>query len=273
MAALTVALLASPAPDARADSAPAADDWVETTLASMTLEEKVGQLFVTYVYGTRRRHPEPADVAANQAMYGVDNAERADRPDTSLGGIIYFAWTNNVQNPPQIAGLSNGIQDAALAQPQAVPLLIGTDQERGVVARIGPPATQLPGNMALGAGAQQRATPGRRGRSAATSSGDGHQLELRPRGRRQHQPANPVIGVRSFGDRTRAWSPRMTAAQIARLQEARDRRRRQALPRPRRHRDRQPQRAAGHQPHPRGVGAARRAAVPGRDRRRHADRS
>ena len=115
MAALVLSTLAVRTPEAHADEA-TNDDWVETTLASMTLEEKVGQLFMTHAYGTTADTQNPADVAANQKMYGVDNAEQLiDKYQP--GGIIYFAWTNSVQNPDQIAELSNGIQDAALAQP------------------------------------------------------------------------------------------------------------------------------------------------------------
>ena len=131
VAALLVSALTVRGPDARA-SAPAApeEDRVETTLASMTLEEKVGQLFMTNVYGSSADTQAPADVAANQELYGVDNAEQLIE-QYHPGGIIYFAWTNSVQNPPQIAGLSNGIQDAALGQETAVPSLIGIDQEGG----------------------------------------------------------------------------------------------------------------------------------------------
>jgi beta-N-acetylhexosaminidase len=197
-------------PDAQA--APAAeDDWVETTLAEMTIEEKVGQLFMTHVYGSSADTQDPADVAANRKLYGVDNAEQLIaryRP----GGIIYFAWTNSVQNPNQIAGLSNGIQDAALAQRMAVPSLVGIDQEGGIVARIGPPATQLPGNMALGAG---RSTSD--AQAAAAINGDelkamGINWNFAPVADVNVNPANPVIGVRSFGENPRLAAS-MTAAQ------------------------------------------------------------
>ncbi len=210
LAALVVAGLAVGPPKARAASAPD-DDWVETTLAEMTLEEKVGQLFMTNVYGSTADTQNPADVAENQKLYGVDNAEQLiDRYQP--GGIIYFAWTNSVQNPDQIAGLSNGIQDAALSQRMAVPSLVGIDQEGGIVARIGPPATQLPGNMALGAGRSNRDA-----QTAAAINGDelaamGINWNFAPVADVNVNPANPVIGVRSFGENPRLVSG-MTAAQ------------------------------------------------------------
>jgi beta-N-acetylhexosaminidase len=211
VAALLVTALTVRGPDAQAGAPAAPEDWVETTLASMTLEEKVGQLFMTNVYGSSADTQAPADVAANQRLYGVDNAEQLIER-YHPGGIIYFSWTNSVQNPPQIAGLSNGIQDAALAQETAIPSLIGIDQEGGIVARIGPPATQLPGNMALGAGRSTQDA-----QTAAAINGDelaamGINWNFAPVADVNVNPANPVIGVRSFGENPRL-AARLTAAQ------------------------------------------------------------
>jgi beta-N-acetylhexosaminidase len=189
--------------------AQAQDDWIETTLASMTLEEKVGQLFMTHVYGDTADTQNPAYVQANQKLYGVDNAAQL-MDEYQVGGVIYFAWTDSVKNPQQIARLSNGIQDAAQAQRVPVPSLVGIDQEGGIVARIGEPMTQLPGNMALGAGRSTRDA-----RDAAAINGDelaamGINWNFAPVADVNVNPANPVIGVRSFGE-----NPRMAADMVA----------------------------------------------------------
>ena len=182
------------APAASASSS----DRIDQIIKRMTLEEKVGQLFVTYAYGRTADTTDPADVAHNQQELGVANG-KALIEKYHLGGVIYFAWSNNVANPEQIAGLSNGLQRVATSQPSGIPLLISTDQEHGVVTRVGPPATQLPGNMALGAG---RSVPN--AYDAAQISGK----ELRAIGINQDfapvadvnvNAQNPVIGVRSFG--------------------------------------------------------------------------
>ena len=172
--------------------------WIASTMARMTLEDKVGQLFVSHVYGTSVDTTDAGDVASNRAELGVDNAEQLI--DTyHVGGIIYFAWAHNVADPQQIAQLSNGIQRVSLAQPAGVPAVITTDQEGGLVYRVGPPATQFPGNMALGAG---------RSAADAQQAADITGHELRAMGINQDyapvadvnvNPANPVIGVRSFG--------------------------------------------------------------------------
>jgi beta-N-acetylhexosaminidase len=169
--------------------------WVEKTLSHMTLRQKVGQLFVINGYGQSVQDPNPQMVALNKQYYGVRTIEQL-LSKFQPGGIIYFNWTNNLQNPAQIVALSNGIQRLS-----KVPMLISTDQEQGEVLRIGPPATVLPGNMALGATHQ----PGL-ARQAASITG----VELRAMGINVDDapvvdvnvnPLNEADGIRSFGDR------------------------------------------------------------------------
>ncbi|MEV8437846.1 glycoside hydrolase family 3 protein [Actinosynnema sp. NPDC051121] len=178
-------------------SAPAAartGDVVSDALRRMSLEEKVGQLFVTYAYGATVDASDPASVAANRRQHGVDNAQQLIGK-YHLGGIVYFAWSGNTANPAQVATLSNGIQRVS-----RVPVLISTDQEHGVVSRIGAPATLFPGNMALGAARD----PGSAGLAAEIAG-----RELRAMGVTQDfapvadvnvNALNPVIGVRSFAE-------------------------------------------------------------------------
>jgi len=175
------------------------DKWVRKTVSRMSLRELVGQLFMTQAYGETADTTNPADVAANQAAYGVDNAEELV-DEYKIGGIVYFAWSNNVNNPPQIAGLSNGIQDAAGDQRSRVPALVGIDQEGGIVARVGPPATELPGNMALGA--TRSAADAERAAEIIGSELDamGVSWNFAPVADVNVNPANPVIGVRSFSE-------------------------------------------------------------------------
>ncbi|PRY59434.1 beta-N-acetylhexosaminidase [Knoellia remsis] len=184
--------------------------WVESTIARMTLEEKVGQLFVQNVYGKDATTPDDR----NLPLYGVASPAEVVQK-YHLGGIIYFAWTDNVANPTQIAGLSNGLQQAALSQPSKVkvPLQVAVDQEQGVVTRIGPPATQFPGSMALGAG---RSTED--ARTAARITGEelramGINVDFAPVADVNVNPLNPVIGTRSFSSRP-DLAASMVAAQV-----------------------------------------------------------
>ncbi|CAL9563302.1 glycoside hydrolase family 3 protein [Streptomyces sp. enrichment culture] len=174
------------------------DRRLRALISRMTLEEKVGQLFVTRVYGHSATAPDQADIDTNLKELGVRTAAELIAK-YRVGGIIYFAWAHNTRDPHQIAALSDGIQRASLDQPRGLPVLISTDQEHGAVCRIGKPATLLPGAMAIGAG---------RSRSDARTLGRISGAELRAMGVHQDyapdadvnvNPANPVIGVRSFG--------------------------------------------------------------------------
>src|ERR1044072_1014014 len=139
-------------PSATAAAKPTSlDSRIKAVMASMSLEEKVGQMFVTYAYGTTADTTAPADVAQNQALYGADVHNGPDLTrNYPLGGVIYFAWSNNLVEPQQIGGLSNGLQQVAMGSDNAIPLQISTDQEGGTVTRILSGAVS-PGNMAIGA--------------------------------------------------------------------------------------------------------------------------
>ncbi len=107
--------------------------WIAQTIASMTLPEKVGQLFEVNGYGSSIRDTDPQMVALNQAYYGVNNIAQLIKK-YHPGGIIYFNWTKNIpssSNPNlgQVAELSNGIQRVALNNGPGLPMVISVDQE------------------------------------------------------------------------------------------------------------------------------------------------
>jgi len=202
---------------ASAGTASATPTTVDVVLGHMTLEEKVGQLFVSRVYGSSADTSGPAWVAANQKQLGVDNAAQLIAR-YHIGGIVYFDWAGNLRNPKQIARLSNGIQTAAMNQNTPVPEFISTDQEHGAVVRVGPPATQFPGSMALGATrdvALARRAGAITGKELAAI---GINQDLAPVADVNVNPANPVIGVRSFGSQAPLVSE-LTAAQVHGMQD------------------------------------------------------
>ncbi|MEU8689701.1 glycoside hydrolase family 3 protein [Streptomyces sp. NPDC048665] len=219
-AGLTAALTAPTATArAAAPGTPPDDRRLRALISRMTLEEKVGQLFVMRVYGHSATAPDQADIDANLKELGVRTA--AELIATyRVGGIIYFTWAHNTRDPQQIAELSDGIQKASLDQARGLPVLVATDQEHGAVCRVGKPATLFPGAMALGAGGS---------RSDARTLGRISGAELRAMGINQDyspdadvnvNPANPIIGVRSFGADPEAVGE-LVAAEVKGYQQSR----------------------------------------------------
>ncbi|SKC71210.1 glycoside hydrolase family 3 protein [Krasilnikoviella flava] len=170
---------------------------VGAMVEAMTLDQKIGQMTWTHVYGSSANDTSMA--ANNQARYGVDTpAQVVQKYD--LGGVLYFAWSGNTATPQQVNGLSNGLQDAALADDgPGIPLAVTIDQEGGLVARVGPPATQLPGNMALGATFDAGLARAQGDILGSELKAMGVNVDFAPVLDLNTNPDNPVIGIRSMG--------------------------------------------------------------------------
>ncbi len=189
---------------------------VISQMRHMTVEQKVGQLFVIEVAGRDANTVSATAKATNQRLFGVDTPAQAIAK-YQPGGVIYYTTRNNDDNigdPAQVATLSNGLQSAALAQPAHIPLQISVDQEGGaLVARFGPPATQMPGNMALGAG-RSTADAHRSAEVIGTElAAVGVTQDYAPDADVNINPNNPVIGIRSSGGDPKLVSD-LTAAQV-----------------------------------------------------------
>lgn len=109
----------------------AGQDRVHALLESMTLEEKVGQLFLITLYS-----PElgPSD------RYLIETIHP--------GGVVLFP--HNIRSPEQITTLTNALQSYAQAVGPDVPLLIAVDQEGGRVSRLQEGFTTFPSPLVLG---------------------------------------------------------------------------------------------------------------------------
>lgn len=162
-----------------------ADPAVNEILRKMTLEEKVGQVIIAYFTGS--------EFAA---------APATELRELPLGGVILFSGAGNIESPTQIVALTEQIRQAALDS-GTVPLFIAIDQEGGAVARLTEGVTVFPGNMALGAAGSEELA----GQSAAVIARElrllGINFNFAPAVDVNNNPANPVIGVRSFGSNPR----------------------------------------------------------------------
>lgn len=189
-------------PSALTPQVQAAEQTPEQILAKMNLDQKVGQLLWTHVYGDSA--DDTTYASDNQAIFGSGVSTPAQAVKKyHLGGVLYFNWAHNFSSEntdvTKVAALSNGLQAAAKADGN-VPLGITIDQEGGMVSRVGAPATIFPGNMALGATGNQ---------ALAYSQGQVLGCEMRSLGINADfapvldvntNPNNPVIGLRAISD-------------------------------------------------------------------------
>jgi beta-N-acetylhexosaminidase len=126
-------------------------------------------------------------------------ARLATRP---AAGITLFRYLN-VASPAQVRSLTAAIQAAAARRPgadPALPLLVAADQETGQLLALGDGTTAFAGNMALGAIGDEGLTE----RVAAAIGEEmralGANVAYTPSCDVAGNPANPGIGIRSFGD-------------------------------------------------------------------------
>jgi len=148
------------------------------TLAHMTLEQRVGQVYMLGFDGTV-----------------LDDSNRALIEGLHLGGVTLFA--RNIENAHQLADLNHDLQSVA----DPVPLFISVDQEGGLVVRVTEGATLFPGNMAVGASGDSALARRISEASARELLAMGVNMDLGPVLDVNTNPLNPVIGVRSFGSR------------------------------------------------------------------------
>ncbi len=178
-------------------------------LAEMTLREKVGQLFLV--------RPDALDPALSQqtiddadvsGVTEVSEAMAAFLEEYPVGGVVLFG--KNITDEDQLRGLIAGLQ-----QSSPVPLLIGIDEEGGVVARLAnSPGFDLPQyESAAAVGAQ--GTDEVRAMSAeigAYLAGYGINLDFAPVVDVNTNPDNPVIGTRAFSSDPQEAADCVTAA-------------------------------------------------------------
>ncbi|WP_435826633.1 glycoside hydrolase family 3 protein [Micromonospora inaquosa] len=215
----------SPAAPSGVPSAPAAPpagdpaSRAAALVATLSDEDLVGQVLMPYAYGDSATKVSAGSVAGNQALAGVDTP--ADMiAKYRLGGLILVGFsaddptkgnqeTTNVDNPKQVHELTTGLRAAAgrLATGSA-PLLIGTDQEYGVVTRVTDGVTVLPSALAAGAAGDPKLTE-----AAWRSAGE----ELAAMGINiDFAPVADVLATRStvIGSRSYGADPKQAATQV-----------------------------------------------------------
>lgn len=154
---------------------------IETIMVHMTLEEKIGQVLVIGFQGTELNAPA-----------------REMIEQYHIGGVILYA--RNLHSPLQVAALTSGLQQTAMNSGQPG-LLISIDQEGGHVTRLTEKLgfTEFPGAMALAATGDVKNARWVAQALAVEMKAVGINVNLAPVLDVNNNPANPIIGIRSFG--------------------------------------------------------------------------
>jgi len=152
--------------------------WVEKTIRSMTLEEKIGQLVVTRYSGE----------FFNLADDSFRHLEKVVR-DYHLGGLILFGG-----EALETAYFTNHFQKLA-----RVPLLIASDLERGAGNQV-TGATLFPPLMALGAAGSEELAYEMGRITAIEGRALGIHMTYAPVVDVNVNPDNPIINTRSVGE-------------------------------------------------------------------------
>lgn len=125
-------------------------DPVPGILASLSTEEKIGQLLMPTLFG-QAATVSGADASQNLAAHGAtDPSEIVGLHH--LGGVIYLE--DNIDSAQQVRAMSRELQDAAAAD-SGIGLLVAVDQEGGRVSRLSdemslfPPAQTMAGDADL----------------------------------------------------------------------------------------------------------------------------
>ena len=164
-----------------------ADAWVEKTLRSLSVDEKIGQLLIPPVAGGFRNLDSPE--------FGLI---RHNLSNFHLGGYHVFGYSAHRPNAGgDAAGVALLIHD--MQRTAKVPLLITADFEGGV-GYIIPGATRFPLAMALGATGSEELSYAAGKATAVEGRALGVNVDFYPVVDVQNNPANPIINIRSFGE-------------------------------------------------------------------------
>ena len=117
--------------------------------------------------------------------------------DRGAAGVTLFRL-HNVVDPPQVRRLTTAIQ--AARPPGAPPLLVAADQEGGQLVGMGDGTTPFAGAMALGATGDEALSERVAGATARELRALGVNVNYAPVCDVANNPANPALGIRSFGD-------------------------------------------------------------------------
>jgi beta-N-acetylhexosaminidase len=175
------------------------EKWAQKTLKKMSLEEKVGQMFMI-----RLAMPQFVNLKNPEYLNWLDQIQRYH-----LGSVLLTVPAEgpslSKSEPYEAAMLVNQLQRAS-----KLPLLVAADYERGLSMRLNG-TTVFPHSMAFGAAGKPQFAEQFGKIVAQESRAIGVQWNLMPIADVNSNPANPVINTRSFGEDPAQVSSLVTA--------------------------------------------------------------
>ncbi|MDO6819722.1 glycoside hydrolase family 3 N-terminal domain-containing protein [Zobellia sp. 1_MG-2023] len=153
----------------------AQSNWVDARYNEMTLDQKLGQLFMVMV-------------ASDQAKSSTDKIKSLIK-EQQIGGVIF-----STGGPIRQAKLTNEFQSVA-----KVPLMVGMDAEWGLAMRLDS-TYAFPWNMTLGAITDNTIVYKVGERIGQHAKRLGVHINFAPDVDINTNPQNPIIGNRSFGE-------------------------------------------------------------------------
>jgi beta-N-acetylhexosaminidase len=174
------------------------EKWAQKTLKKMSLEEKVGQLFMVWARARflNLNGPEYAQYHQILQKYHVGGFALTVPAD---GAFVYY------NQPYEAAMLVNQLQ-----RESRLPLIFGADFERGVSMRLNG-STVFPHAMAFGATGRTEFAKKFGEITAQEARAVGVEWNFFPDADVNSNPANPIINTRSFGENPQEVSQLVTA--------------------------------------------------------------
>jgi beta-N-acetylhexosaminidase len=183
-----------------------AQKWADKTLRKLSLEEKIGQMFMM------RGRAEFLNVTSPDFVQLRDQIHRYH-----IGGVLLTVRTDGpflIRNQPfEAATFTNRLQSES-----RLPLIFAADFERGLATRLNG-ATVFPHAMAFGATNNPAYVEGFAQIVAQEARAIGVEWNLFPIADVNSNPANPIINTRSFGEDPKQVSE-MVAAYIRAARDA-----------------------------------------------------
>ena len=179
------------------------DEAVSRIMEKMTLRQQAGQMLVIAMRTW-------TDDTGSAPVTELNDELRETLKDVQPGGVILFS--ENIETAEQTRQLTADIQDTVY-EAVGIGALIGADQEGGYITRL-IMGTDFSGNMALAATGKPELAQQTASLIGEELAALGMNTDFAPDADINNNPANPVIGIRSFSD-----DPNITAEYAAAFSE------------------------------------------------------